>query len=175
MTSPRHLLAPALALVALTAIMPLGTSGPASASVPTTPNCTSGQLTLTRGSRHVVAQVTFTALVLTNTGATCALWGVPAIQPVGVTHRPIGPLARNLSIGEMPLRHVIARGVSVSVAFGVTNTTSIPASRCHAARAEGVTVALGSFFSGRFLAMPLSVCTTSASTTTRLLAPGTKR
>ena len=174
MTSPHPHIVRALALSALLASLSLRSGSYANASVPATPNCQSAQLTLTRGSRHVVAHVTYTALVITNRAATCALWGVPAIQPVGATHRPLGPFARSLSMGEMPLRHVIARGVSVSVSFGVTNTMSIPDSNCHAARAEGVIVALGSFFTKRFLSMPLLVCTTSASTTTRLLAPGTK-
>lgn len=176
MTPPHPPLVRAFVLSALFAAAPLCSvvNASASASVPTTPNCRSAQLTLARGPRHVAADVTYIALVITNTGATCALWGVPAIQPVGATHRALGPFARNLSMGEMPLRHVLARDVSASVLFGVTNTTSIPAATCHAARAQGVDVALGSFFTGRFLAMPLTVCTASASTTTRLLAPGTK-
>lgn len=173
MTSPRSQLVPALAVAALFTIAPLW-GGSASASAHDTPNCRAAQLTLTRSFRHVADDTTYTALVLTNTGSTCALWGVPAIQAVGATHRPVGPFARNLSMGEMPLRHVLARGASVSVSFGVTKTASVPASRCHAARAEGVVVALGSFFTGRFLAMPLTVCTASASTTTRLLAPGSR-
>ena len=174
MTTSRPHLARTLALSALLTSVPLFGASYANASVPATPNCRAAQLTLTRGSHHVVGHVTYTALVVTNTATTCALWGVPAIQPVGAKHRPVGPLARSLSMGEMPVRHVIARGVSVSASFGVTNTTSVPASTCHAARSKGIVVALGSFFSGRFLPMPLSVCTASASTTTRLLAPGTK-
>ncbi|HQT99217.1 MAG TPA: DUF4232 domain-containing protein [Acidimicrobiales bacterium] len=174
MNSPRPQLVRVVALTTALAYAPLLSGAYASASVHQTPNCKSIQLTLNRGQRHVVAGATYTALVITNVGTTCAIWGVPAIQPVNAARRPIGPFARNLSMGEMPLRHVLARGGSVSVSFGVTKTTSVPSSTCHAARAAGVVVTLGPFFTRRFLAMPLSVCTASASTTTRLLAPGTK-
>ena len=138
-------------------------------------NCVSSQLTLTHGRSQGTAGTTYVPIVVTNHRGTCAIWGVPAIQPViGATHRALGPIARNLSMGEMAARQLIAKGASVSVAFGVVDTGNYSPSTCVARRANGVKVSLGGFFAHRFVGFPLTVCTKITSTTTRLLAKGSR-
>ena len=171
----RPLLLVAATLIA-TLLVPGAILGASSAvSATTTPNCLAAQLHLTKGQPQGTAGTTYVPLVITNTGAACAIWGVTAVQPVtGATHAAVGPPARNTAMGEMPMRHVLAKGKSVSDAFGVVDTGNFPTSSCVARRASGVEVSLGSFFAKRYLAMPISVCTKRASTTTRLLSPGTQ-
>jgi hypothetical protein len=136
-------------------------------------NCASAQLTVTHGAADGTAGTIYYPIVFTNTGATCAIFGVPAIQPVtGATHHAVGPLARNLSMGEMPARHVIARGQSVSVAFGVTEAGNYTPSTCLMRSAAGVAVALGTFVPSRYVHLSIVVCTKRASTTTRLISAG---
>ena len=136
-------------------------------------NCASSQLTLTHGRSQGTAGTTYVPIVVTNSRGTCALWGVPAIQPVsGAAHRALGPIARNLSMGEMAARQLIAKGASVSVAFGIVDTGNYSSSTCVARRANGVKVSLGGFFANRFVGFPFTVCTKITSTTTRLLAKG---
>ena len=138
-------------------------------------NCVSSQLTLAHGQSQGTAGTTYVPIVITNHRGTCAIWGVPAIQPVsGATHRALGPIARNLSMGEMAMRQVISRGASVSVAFGVVDTGNYSSSTCVARRANGVKVSLGGFFANRFVDLPITVCTKITSTTTRLLAKGSQ-
>ncbi|MDE3008541.1 MAG: DUF4232 domain-containing protein [Acidobacteriota bacterium] len=151
----------------------LGSSSAVGAT--TTPNCVAAQLRLTKGQPQGTAGTTYVPLIITNAGRACAIWGVAAVQPVsGAARRAVGPLARNTAMGEMPVRHVLAKGASVSDAFGVVETGNYPASSCVARRASGVEVSLGSFLTKRYLAMAISVCTKRASTTTRLLAAGTQ-
>ena len=139
------------------------------------PDCVSSQLTLTHGRSQGTAGTTYVPIIITNHQGTCAIWGVPAIQPVaGAQHRTLGPSARSLSMGEMAMRQVIAKGASVSVAFGVVDVGNYSASTCAARRANGVKVSLGGFFAHRYVGFPLSVCTKIASTTTRLLSKGTQ-
>jgi hypothetical protein len=141
----------------------------------TTPDCVAAQLRLTKGQVQGAAGTTYVPLILTNTGAACAIWGVAAVQPVrGAAHVAVGPAARNLSMGQMPMRHVLAKGASVSDAYGVTDTGNYPKASCVARRASGVEVSLGSFVTKRYLALSISVCTKRASTTTRLLSAGTQ-
>ncbi|HUY42676.1 MAG TPA: DUF4232 domain-containing protein [Acidimicrobiales bacterium] len=138
-------------------------------------DCVSSQLTLAHARSQGTAGTTYVPIVITNHRSTCAIWGVPAIQPVsGAAHRALGPLARNLSMGEMAMRQVIAKGASVSVAFGIVDTGNYPSATCAARRASGVKVSLGNFFANRFVGFPLTVCTKIASTTTRLLAKGSQ-
>lgn len=169
-TAPYAALAVLLGLSA-TPIMTLG----ARAGAANVANCVSSQLTLTHGRGQGTAGTTYVPLVITNHQGTCAIWGVPAIQPVsGAAHRALGPTARNLSMGEMAVRQVIAKGASVNVAFGIVDTGNYSASSCAARRANGVKVSLGGFFANRFVALPFSVCTKITSTTTRLLSPGSR-
>ena len=146
---------------------------PDSATAAPTKSCVSSQLAVSSGRPQGTAGTTYIPLVFTNKGATCALWGVATIQPVtGGAHRALGPLARNLSMGEMPVRQVIARGHAVSDALGVVDTGNFSPSACVARTANGVVVSLGSFVHATFLHLPITVCTKRSSVTTRLLVPG---
>ena len=99
---------------------------------------------------------------------------MPAIQPVaGNAHHAVGPMARSLSMGQMPARHVIAKGQSVSVAFGVVETGNYTPSTCVARSASGVVVSLGSFVHSTYVHLPIIVCTKRTSITTRLIVAGT--
>lgn len=148
-------------------------SGSLVASAATVKNCVLAQIKVTHGAADGTAGTTYYPIVFTNTGATCAIFGVPAIQPVaGSDHHAVGPLARSLSMGEMPVRHVIAKGQSVSVAFGVVETGNYTPSTCVAHSANGVVVTLGSFVTSRFVHLPISVCTKRTSITTRLITSG---
>ena len=159
-------------------LLGVGASTPAAAT--SAKSCVSSQITVSRGAAQGTAGTSYYAIVFTNTGphvnlrvTACTLFGVPTIQPViGLAHRPLGPPARNESMGEMPALHTLAEGQSVSVAFGVVDTGNIPASSCGARKARGVVVALGSFVRPTYLSLPITVCTKKASTTTRLNSPG---
>ncbi|NNN08190.1 MAG: DUF4232 domain-containing protein [Acidimicrobiaceae bacterium] len=139
-------------------------------------SCSLPHLTVKVGTAQGAAGTIFYPIVFTNTGTTCVLSGVPRVQPVlgGVvrSNRSVGPAARNLSMGQMPVRHVIAQGHSVSVAFGVTETGNYSARTCRAKNAGAVVVSLAPFVSPTYVALKISVCTKIASTTTRLLTPG---
>lgn len=158
----------------------LGVVGSTAATATGVRSCLNSQITVSRGASQGTAGTSYTALVFTNTGphvalnvTACTLFGVPKIQPViGPSHRPLGPPARNESMGEMPAVHTLAQGDSVSVAFGYVDTGNIGASTCGARKARGVIVSLGNFVRPRYLNLPITVCTKVASTTTRLVTPG---
>jgi hypothetical protein len=144
-----------------------------SSSASSAPSCRSSRIAVTHGAPQGTAGTTYIPLRFTNEGAACAIWGVPVIQPVvGASHKPVGPGARNLSTGEMPVRHVVAKGAAVSVAFGVVDTGNYSASACVARSASGVIVTLGSFARATYLHLPITVCTKRWSVTTRLIVPG---
>ncbi len=143
------------------------------ASATSAKSCVSTQIAVSRGAAQGTAGTNYYALVFTNTRAVCTLFGVPAVQPViGPTHRSLGPLARNESMGQMPAMHTLAKGQSVSVAFGVVDTGNFATATCGPRKARGVIVTLGSFVRPTYLNLPITVCTKLASTTTRLVAPG---
>jgi len=147
------------------------TTAPASAAP--VHNCVSSQIKVSHGPAQGTAGTTYYAIVFTNKGAACALWGVPTIQPVkGAAHHAVGPMARSLSMGMMPVRQVVAKGHSVSVAIGVTDTGNYTPSACVAAKADGILVALGSFVHSTYVHLPISVCTKLTSVTTKLIVPG---
>ncbi|MBW4029430.1 MAG: DUF4232 domain-containing protein [Acidobacteria bacterium] len=141
------------------------------------PNCASAQLRVSLGTPQGAAGTIYVPVVITNTGRACQIWGVPAIQPVVVTKArrfaPVGPRARNTSIGQMPVRHVVAKAKSFSDAFGVTETGNYTPSTCRARNATGVVVSLGGFLTRVYVPLKISVCTRLASTTTRLIVAGT--
>lgn len=138
-----------------------------------TRNCVASQLSVSHGTPNGAAGTIFIPIVFTNHGPACALWGVPAIQPVsGARHNPVGPLARNESMGEMPVRHVVKTGRSVSAAVGFTETGNYPSASCVAKKVSGVLVTLGSFVSRRYVALSDTVCTKRSSVSTRLLVAG---
>lgn len=162
------------ALVFLEAVVAIGlATGPgAVASGATVPSCTPVQMRVTHGAPQGSAGTTYIRLTFTNVASACAIWGVPSVQPVLTSRRALGPAARNQSMGEMPMRHVLTKDQSVSVAFGVVQTSNYPAAACVARTAGGVVVALGDFVRPTFLRLPISVCTKLASTTTRLIVAG---
>jgi len=136
-------------------------------------SCAPAQIKVSHGPSDGTAGTIYIPIVFTNTGATCTIFGVPAIQPVtGSTHHFVGPIAHNESMGEMPALHTLAKGHSVSDAFGVVATGNFTPSTCVARRAQGVLVSMGSFVTSRYVALAMTVCTKRASTTTRLVAPG---
>ncbi len=160
------------AAVVLLAVAPLltGSSPARAAGVPT---CTSAQLVVHVGRPSGTAGTIYYPLILTNHRGTCVLWGVPAIQPIASpSGRAVGPPARNASIGQMPARHVLGRGASVAVAWGVSEVGNYPPARCHAARAWGVVISLRPFLAPRRVRLVNAVCTRQSSTTTRLVTPG---
>ncbi len=149
-------------------------SGPVSglAGAQTVPSCQTRQIAVSLGRSSGAAGTIYHPIVFTNRGATCAMWGVPAVQPVGARRQPVGPPARNASMGEMPLRHVLAHAQSLSVGVGVAETGNWPPALCRARRAIGVVVSLAPFVGAHFVPMSISVCTRLASVSTRLLSPG---
>ena len=84
----------------------------------------------------------------------------------------VGPSARNESMGEMGVRHVVAPGKSVSDAFGVTDTLNYSAATCRPRWAGGIEVTLGDFLRHGYVALRISVCTRLASTRTQLIVAG---
>jgi len=169
----------------LTAALLLGAMVPVTAAVApswagatTTPKCTPGQISLRVGPANGAAGTIYHPIIFTNTGATCVIEGVPALQPgklSGTSFVAVGPAAKNLSMGEMPALHTLAKGKSVSVAFGVTETGNYTPSACKAASAPVVSVVLGSYARGTVSFKPaLSVCTKLASTRTQLIVAGTQ-
>ncbi|MHB1209168.1 MAG: DUF4232 domain-containing protein [Acidimicrobiales bacterium] len=158
-----------LLLGAISAISFSSTPGGAAAVA----SCTPAHMRASLGTSEGAAGTIYVALVFTNTGQACAVWGVPSVQPVLKSRRHVGPAARNQSIGEMPARHVVTNGHSVSVAYGLTQTANYPASACVARAVNGVVVSLGTFVKPTYLRLPISVCTKRASTSTRLIVAGT--
>lgn len=140
-------------------------------------NCTPAHLKVSVGAAQGTAGTSYYPIIFTNTGPTCALWGVPAVQPVvgGSSHSrvKVGPLARNLSMGEMPVRQILKSGHSVSDAFGVSESGNYTKSACRAKNAGAIVVSLGNFVNRAYVPLTISVCTKLASTTTKLVVPGT--
>ena len=66
----------------------------------------------------------------------------------------------------------MAKGQSVSVAFGVTETGNYAPSTCIMRSASGVVVTLGTFVSSRYVQLPITMCTKRTSITTRLITAG---
>ncbi len=161
----------ALTLVATSAVV-VSTALNSAGSTSVRP-CTGAQLTLSHGAPQGTAGTTFVPLVITNHGRTCTIEGVPAVRAVlGSPAHPLGPFARNLSMGEMPALHVLNKGKSVSSALGVVESGNYPPATCLARDASGVEVTLARFFTARYLRMPISVCTKRASLTTQLIVVG---
>ncbi len=164
-----------LSIVVVATAVPLAALAPSSLSAASaTPSCAASQLSVTIGRAQGTAGTTYYSIAFTNRAGTCAIWGVPAIQPVGSGRRALGPMARNTSMGMMPLRHVINYGQSVSVAYGVVDTGNYPSASCAARRAKGINVSLAPFVPTTYRPLSIMVCTRRASTTTRLLSPGAK-
>lgn len=142
----------------------------------TVPECAPTQLRVSMGQSEGAAGTIYYPIEITNHGRTCAIWGVPAVQAVrgGATHShvPVGPAARNVSIGAMPVRHVLPTGHRVSDGLGVAETGNYPARDCVARMAGAIVVRLGTFVAGTELPLKISVCTKVASVSTRLIVTG---
>lgn len=140
-------------------------------------NCTPAHLRVSIASPQGAAGTIYYPIVFTDIGAACSVWGVPRVQPVlggpSRSHLSVGPAARNLSMGEMPVRRVLQTGQSVSDAFGVTESGNYSASTCRAKSAGGVVISLATFVHPTYVALKISVCTKIVSTTTRLIVRGT--
>ncbi|MGH9021008.1 MAG: DUF4232 domain-containing protein [Acidimicrobiales bacterium] len=148
-------------------------SAGAVASATSVGNCTPSQISVSLGHSNGAAGTIYYPIVFTNTGATCVIWGLPHIQPVAGSPRvALGPAAHSESMGEMPARHTISKGQSVSVDFGVTESGNFTASTCVAKNATGVRVFIPGFVTAHYLTLKISVCTKRSSTSTRLLTPG---
>jgi Protein of unknown function (DUF4232) len=147
------------------------------ASATTVKNCVASQLKVSLGMAQGTAGTFYYPVVFTNEGSTCAIFGVPAVQPVigGSTHSttPVGPVARNVSMGQMPALHVVTRGHSVSAAIGVVDSGNYPSATCRAKTARAIVISLGNFVNRRYLPVTISVCTKRSSVTTRLVVAGT--
>lgn len=153
------------AALATTALAPPASSAPV-------PACVTSQIHVSAGQAEGAAGTTFVPLVFTNTGATCALEGVPAIHAVTASRHAVGPTARSLSGGKAAVLRVLATGRAASVALGVVDTGNYPVADCHAKEAAGVEVRLGRYVAETFIPMRISVCTSRASLTTQLVVPG---
>jgi len=148
-----------------------------SAAAATVSSCAPAHLRVSLGVAQGAAGTIYHPVVFTNTGPTCSVFGVASIQPVvgGPSHNlaAVGPAARNASMGEMPVIHVVKKGQSVSDAFAVVETGNYTASTCKPRTAGAIEVFLGNFVRRTYVNLTISVCTARASTSTRLLAPGT--
>ncbi|MDE3064771.1 MAG: hypothetical protein KGJ36_03775 [Acidobacteriota bacterium] len=161
-----------LAGAALTGGLVVGGAGLV-ASATAVGSCKPAQMAVTRGQSNGAAGTIYYPIVFTDTAGSCAIWGVPAIQPVsGPSHTKLGPPAANASMGMMPVRHVLTKGMSVSVGYGVVDTGNYPPATCKAKNASGVIVSLAPFVRPTYVRLPISVCTKRVSTKSRLLAPG---
>ncbi len=151
-------------------------SGVASASV--AKNCTSAHLKVSLGVSQGAAGTIYHPIVFTNRGPACAIWGVPAVRAVvgGASHSrvPVGPFARNLSMGEMAVRQVVKTGHTVSDNYGVIESGNYTPSTCVSKNASAVVVTLGRFVNHAYLPLKISVCTKIASTTTTLIVQGSQ-
>ena len=142
------------------------------ASAGAVPTCRTTQLRVSLGRPNGAAGTTYYPIVFTDTRGRCALWGVPRVQPVGSGRRPVGPPARNESVGRMAVRHVVARGQSVSAPLGVADTGNYPPSRCAARAVLGVGITLAGFVPWTYRSLRTTVCTRLASTNVQLLVAG---
>lgn len=167
-----------LTAVALTTSGLVATVGFASAGDAATkvPLCLPAHIKLSVGVVQGAAGTIFYPVIFTNTGATCTIWGVPSVRPGNLAASGkltyIGPLARNTSMGEMPVLHTLKKGQSVSVDIGVLETGNYTASTCVAKKAGGLYVTLGDFAHGFVSISHLSVCSRATNISTRLVAPG---
>ncbi len=153
-------------------LAPLAAPSVAAPAAVTDAACTPAQMRVTLGPANGAAGTIYYPIVFTNVGGTCAIWGVPTVQPVAARRHRVGPPALSMSRGMMPARHVLTHGRAVSDPFGAAETGNYPASLCGARRASGVVVTLAPFVRSTYVRLPISVCTRQASTRTALIVPG---
>lgn len=140
-------------------------------------NCSPTHLKVRIGVAQGTAGTIYYPIIFTNSGPTCAVFGVPSVQPVvggaSRSHVKVGPPARSVSIGEMPARHVVKTGGAVSDAFGVTESGNYTPSACRPKNAGAIVVSLTNFVNSTYVPLKISVCAKLASTTTKLIVQGT--
>jgi len=163
-------------LVMTSGALATGATGATGASASTVKTCTSALLSVSLGTSEGAAGTIYYPVVFTNRGAACAIWGVPAVQPVvgGASHSRIdvGPRARNDSLGQMPVRHVLAAHHQVSAGMGVAESGNYPVGLCEPENAGAIVVSLGTFLPPTNLTLKISVCTKVSSVSTRLIVSG---
>jgi len=137
--------------------------------------CTSSQIHVTVGRFQGAAGTNFAPLIFTNSGTTCTLSGVPAVQPIAdaVALRPVGPAAVSDSKGMMPSLHTLRKGGSVSALIGFGDTLNYTPATCKPATIGGIEVSLGNVVN-RVVRLSGSVCTRVPSVHTRLITDGAK-
>lgn len=159
-------------VLALAGAVPLAGAWSAAAAAVVKP-CAPTQIKVSHGGSQGAAGTTYIPIIFTDTAGACAIWGVPGIQPVvGAMHRPVGPAARNISMGQMPVRHVLTKGRSVSAGIGVVDAGNFSPGSCGARAADGVMVSLGTFVHSKYVHLAITVCTKRSSVTTRLVVAG---
>jgi len=168
---------PVLAVLAATSAtallaMPASASPAPSRLGAEVPNCHAAQLRISWGPAQGAAGTSYRPLIFTNTGARCALWGVPAIQPLRRNASAAGPPARNESMGQMPVRHFLSRGQSASSAIGFTDTLNYAPATCGPVQVAATTVSLGGLVPATTIKLATVVCAKLSSVSTRLLAAG---
>lgn len=156
------------------ALLSAGPSSAASLQPHAVHPCSPSNVTVRLGAWQGTAGTFYVPVIFTVKAGTCTLYGVPAIQPLGGTnHHPVGPVAQNASIGQMPVLHTVSAGHSVSASIGFGDTGNYPAARCHAAGVNGIAVTLPSLGATKYVALSSSVCTALSSVSTRLIVAGT--
>jgi Domain of unknown function (DUF4232) len=168
----RRSLVATLASAALLAGTGVALAGSVPSGAAAVPRCRASHIVVSTGQSQGAAGTFYVPIIFTNRGAACALWGVPAAQPVNAARHAVGPPSRNDSAGQMPARHVVARGGSVSSAFGYADTGNYPPNLCHARAAWGLRVSLGTFAGPTYVPLKMTVCTSRASTHVQLVVPG---
>ena len=137
--------------------------------------CTAGQIHVSLGRFQGTAEATVVPLIFTNTGSTCTIYGVPAVQPVAdaVRLRPVGPPAHNDSMAMYPALHQLRKGQSVSALLRFTETGNYSVGTCKPAAIGGLVVSLLNV-SHHYVRFPQTVCTALPSVATRLIGSGTQ-
>jgi Protein of unknown function (DUF4232) len=137
--------------------------------------CTSASLQVALGPTQGAAGQNVTPVIFTNhSTATCSISGVPSLQAgvgLGAAFQPRGPLARNLSMGQMGVLFRLAPGASVATDYGSADTLFYTPSTCRSAATTSLEVTFGTYWHG-VLTHADRVCTAVASTTTQLLHAG---
>ncbi len=158
-------------LLLSTVAVPLSASLPTAAFGVGVAPCTGAQLRVSFGHPDGTAGTIYYSLTFTNTGERCSLSGVPSVQPVAdsVALLPIGPAARNMSMGQMGVLHMLSKGQSTSASIGFIETGNYTPSTCRPSTIHFIVTSLGAVTNRRVGTGPLSVCTKRSSVTTRLL------
>jgi hypothetical protein len=106
-----------------------------STSHPTAP-CATSQLTLSLGQSQGAAGNFYTPLIVTNSGATCTLFGYPGVSYINSAGAQVGkPAARQ---GGPVATVTVKHGATASALLHQPNPLAFPASACHKAKTAGI-------------------------------------